>query len=556
MKEEINGEILNKEDSSAEKNGTSTASTLMKGATILAVAGIISKMFGAIFRIPLTNMIGAEGQSYYGAAYPVYQLFFVIASAGFPVAISRMVSERIAVGDHINAHKSFKLGLKVMSVISIIAAALCYFGAGAIARFYTNPGAEASIKAVSLALLLTPLAASFRGYFQGQQQMMQTAVSEIIEQMARVVVGLTLAYLFFRTNLEMAAAGATFGASAGMIAAVIALFIMYRMTSGKRAAQMKESVIREETNVERFMELLEIVIPITIGSAIMPLMMNIDAAIVMRRLQETGWSFSMSKTLYGLISGFCDPIVNLPTVFIDAITITMIPAVTHSFTLHLKDEVDENIKTGLKTMMIVVYPCAVGLIVLAQPILHMLFPTKIDEADLAIHTMQILAVSIVALAVMRTLSSCLQGIGKMNLPVINLFTGAVIKVFVTYFLVGIPFFNVNGAAIGSVCAYLTAAILNYRGLRKHADVSLDLSNIFIKPLWASLIMGASAIVSYKLLFMLLHSNTLATGFAILIAMVVYFVTVFITGAITREELELLPKGEMLYRLARKMHLIK
>ena len=479
----------------------------------MAIAGIVSKIFGAIFRIPLTNMIGAEGQSYYGAAYPVYQFFYVVATAGFPVAISRMVSERIALGDYINANKAFKIGLKATTIISLISFGICFFGAGLIAALIKNPGAEMSIRAISIALVFTPFTASLRGYFQGHQIMTPTAASQVIEQIVRVCVGLALAFMFYKTSLENAAAGATFGASAGMIAAMIVLIVIYLRFRRTRDENLRKSVIREESERERIRELVDIVIPITIGSSILPLMMIIDAAVVMRRLQATGWTLQMSKTLYGLISGFCDPLVNLPVVFIDAICISMIPAVTTAFTLRRKADLDGNIKTGLKTMMVISYPCAVGLIVLAQPILHLLYPSKIEEADLAIHTLQILAVSIVALSVMRTLSSCLQGIGKMTLPVLNLFIGAVVKIIVTYILVGFPALNINGAAIGSVMAYATAGFLNYRGLRRHADISIDMKSVFVKPLVSSVIMGCSAILTYRVVQMIHPGNTMATGLA-------------------------------------------
>ncbi len=549
----------NPDPESADTQGSTksaAAQTLMKGATVLAIAGIVSKMFGALFRIPLTNLIGAEGQSYYGAAYPVYQFFYVIATAGFPVAISRMVSERIAFGDYINANKSYKLALKTTFVISTLSFLFCFIGAGAIAGFYGNPGAEPSIRAISVALLFTPFAASLRGYFQGHQEMTPTAVSQVIEQIVRVGVGLALAFMFYRTSLEFAAAGATFGASAGMIAAMIVLLFIYARTRDKRRAEISRSTIREESDRARFKELWEIVIPITIGSSIMPIMMIIDAAVVMRRLQATGWTLSMSKTLYGLISGYCDPLVNLPIVFVDAITISLIPAVTTAFALRHKDDLDKNIKTGLKTMMVIAYPCAVGLMVLAGPILHMLYPAKPDEADLAVTILQILAFSIITLAIMRTLSASLQGIGKMTLPVINLFIGAVVKIVVTFVLVGIPFFNVNGAAIGSVVAYLTAGVLNYRGLRKYANVDLDLRSIFVKPLLASILMGASTIGVYKLAGVLGLGNALSTLLAICVAVFVYFVTIFLTGAVTEEEITLLPKGALIYRLAQRMHITR
>ena len=548
---------MKKETDPGKVNTTSSAaSRLMQGATILAVAGIISKVFGAVFRIPVTNMIGAEGQSYYGAAYPVYQDFYVIATAGFPVAISRMVSERLAKGDYINAEKSYKIALKVSLALGIASFIICFGGADMIAAGIGNPGAAASIRAISIALLFTPVTASLRGFFQGQQIMTPSAISQVVEQMMRVCAGLALVYMFYRTNLELAAAGATFGASAGMIVAMLTLLFLYHRFNKNRADRVAASAVVHETEKERLKELIEIVIPITIGSVIMPLMMTIDAAVVMRRLQATGWDLATSKTLYGLISGYCDPLANLPVVFIDAICISLLPAVTTAFTLKIKADLDGNIKTGLKTMMIIAFPCAIGLIVLAKPILLLLYPRQPEESMMAIHTLQILSIGIVTLAIMRTLSARLQGIGKISLPVINLFIGAVTKTVITFILVGIPALNINGAAIGTVCAYLTAAVLNYLGLRKYADVDLDFKSVFARPFLASVIMGASAIGTYKLIYAIHPGNLTATGIAILVAVAVYFVMVFLTGAVTREEMALVPKGDAIYNFAVRLHLAK
>ena len=536
--------------------GNEKSATLLKGATILMIAGIISKIFGAIFRIPLTNMIGAEGQAYYSAAYPIYQLLIVIATAGFPVAISRMVSERIAHGDYINAHKSYSLAMKVSMVLGTVSFIIMFFGARAIAAFYANPGAEASMRAVAPALLFVPAVASLRGYYQGRQEMTPTAVTEVIEQLARVIAGLALAYMFYRTSLEKAAAGATFGASAGAIAALAVMGIIYTRDRKNRNERMAASVIKEESDRQRLKELIYYIVPITIGSSIMPIMFNIDSAIVIRRLMATGWDYVTAKKLFGLMGGFCDPIVNMPGIFVDAICISLMPAVTTAFTLKNKQDLDGHIRTGLKTMMIIAYPCTVGLIVLAKPILTMLYYKQYDEAVLAVPTMQILAVTIVTLGIMRTFATSLQGIGKMMLPVWNLLIGAIVKAVVSYILLGISSININGAALGSVIAYVTAGLLNYRGLRKYADVSIDIKGVFIKPLAAALIMGAATIVSYRLLYMITSSNTVSTMLSVMIAVVVYFVTAFKTGAVTRDEIELIPKGDLLYRLAVKFRIAK
>ena len=544
------------EDITQIKTPDEASQLLLKGATILAVAGIISKIFGAIFRIPLTNMIGANGQSYYTVAYNIYTLLFTIATAGFPVAISRMVSSRIAEKDYINAQKSHRLAMRFSAALGAVSFLILFFGAGFIARAYNIPGAEASIRALSLALLITPIVASFRGYYQGRQEMAPTALSEVVEQMVRVVVGLILAYMFYKTSLENAAAGATFGASAGIAAALVLIIFIYARDKSKREDLLSESIERKEDDRQRFKELISFLIPITIGAAILPIMFNIDSAMVVRRLMATGWDRHTSEKLFGLMGGYCDPIINLPNIFIDAICISLMPAITTAFTLKNREELNNHLKTGLKTMMIIAYPCTVGLIVMARPILTMLYYKKYDEAVMAVPTLQILSLIIVTGAVMRTLATSLQGIGKMMIPVRNLFIGVIVKAVVSYSLIGIHSININGAPTGTVIAYITAGVLNYLSLKKYADVEIDVKAVFIKPLLSALIMGAFTIAVYKLLMLASGSNLIASFTAILAAVLVYFVSIFMTKAISREEIELIPKGDLIYDFAVKLKIAK
>lgn len=529
-----------------------TGARIIKGATILAVAGLISKVFGAFFRIPLTNLIGAEGMSFYGVAYPVYSFFLILATAGIPVAISRMVSERTAIGDYRNAHKSYKVSFALMFAIGIVSFAICFFGADVIATKMGNPGAKASLMAIAPALLLAPIVSSFRGYFQGQQNMMPTAVSEVSEQMLRVIVGLVLAFALVKVSLEYASAGATFGASAGLVASLLVLSFIYIRNRKKREALLAKSIERTESNGSLLKELFRISIPITIGSTIMPLMMIIDSMIIMNRLQATGWSYSNAKTLYGLISGFCDPLIGFPGVFIDAICISLMPAVTAAYTLKIKKDLDKSIQSSMKLMMIVAFPCAMGLIALAKPILTMLYPMQMEEAIMAVPNLQILSLSVITLSLMRVLSSALQGIGRMVLPVVNLFIGSIVKIIVSYALVGIPSLNINGAAIGSVSAYLVAGILNYIAIRKYAGTHINVFKTFTGPLVSTLIMGAATVGSYKLFYIVIGKNSLATLLSIIIAVIVYAVAVFVTKTMDREDVLKLPKGELLVKLTDKV----
>lgn len=547
---------MNEEKEFEKNSAPETSAKLMKGATVLVVAGIVGKIFGAVFRIPLTNLIGAEGQSYYGVSYSVYQNVLILATAGFPVAISKMVSERIAVGDYRNAHRTYRVSMQLMMIIGIISFIFCSFFAGSIATFMGNPDARFSIMALSPALLLAPIVASFRGYFQGQQNMFPTGISEVFEQMFRVIIGLSLSFFLIRYGKEYASAGATFGASAGLFFALIVLTVIYKKSERKRMENIINSESKLESRKSLMKELVSIAIPITIGSIIMPLSFFLDSVIVMRRLQATGWSYTMSKTLFGLISGYCDSLTALPGTFIDALAIALMPAVATALTLKNIDVLNKNVKTGIKTMMVIAFPCAIGLIVLARPILHLLYPFRLEEADMAVSILQIQSISIITLSSMRIFSSVLQGIGKVNLPVRNLFIGILVKVAATYILVGIRDINVNGASMGSVLAFLVASLLNHYDMKKYADIEVDMKEVFIKPFVASALMGGVAFVSYKLLFAITDINSVSTLVAIIAAVAAYFLLVFQTKIIGREEAKLIPKGDILIKFAEKLHLIK
>jgi len=527
----------------------------IKGATILAVGGMVSKVLGAVFRIPLTNWIGAVGMSYYGMAYSVYSYFLIVATAGLPVAIARMVSERVALGDYTNAHRTYRVSLYLMGSLGIAGFCICFFGAGWMADIMNNPGATDSLKAIAPVLLLAPIVSSFRGYFQGQQNMVPTASSEVTEQMFRVIVGLALSFILVKKSLKLASAGATFGASAGSFAALILLSVIYYKTRKSRKKRLETCSAKPESNKGLLKELLAIAVPITIGSTILPIMMLIDSLLIIRRLEATGWSHHMAKTLYGIISGFCDPLIGFPQVFTIAVAVSLVPAVTEAFTKKNEDNLHKNIQISIKTMMVISFPCMVGLIVLAQPILLLLYPSQRATAILATSTLQVLSIGVVGLSILRTFSSALQGIYKMAIPVINLTIGAVAKIILTYILVGIPFFNVNGAALGNVVAYFIAAVLNYKAVRKYTGTHIDVKDTFVKPFIASLIMGAATFAVYKASMMLIGSNGVSTLLSIVIAIFVYALVAFRMKCIGEEELLTVPKGEKIIKIARRLRLM-
>ncbi|MDR0520017.1 MAG: oligosaccharide flippase family protein, partial [Clostridiales Family XIII bacterium] len=289
-----------------------TKKTFLYGAVILTVSGIISKVLGAIFRLPLANLIGAEGMAYYNGAYPIYVLLLTVSIAGIPVAISRMVSERVTFGDHAGAHRIFKVSLALLIVIGAALFAVLYFGAGSITGSVNSLGGSVhAMRAIAPALFFVSLLSVFRGYFQGMQDMKPSAVMQVVEQLFRVIVGLSLAFALVPMGKEFAAAGATFGATAGGAAALVcAAVIYYRMKRRGMADRISESRAKNEAGgiapqaVGNIMSTFAIIaIPITIGEIIMPVMQNIDLLIVTRRLSDMGLDPVQVRSLYGQLTG-------------------------------------------------------------------------------------------------------------------------------------------------------------------------------------------------------------------------------------------------------------
>ena len=533
-------------------------SKILKGTAILGIAGIFVKILGAVFRIPLTALIGTEGMAYYGYAYPLYSLFLVIATAGIPVAISRMVSEKIAYNDFSGAQRVFRVSRWLLLAIGVFAFAVCFFGAELIAKYVSKDmGAVLPIKAIAPALIFVPVMSAYRGYFQGRQNMNPTAISQFIEQIFRVAVGLILASVMVAQGLEMAAAGATFGATVGSIAGLLIIMLIYALNKKainyhlRQSRQIHGERRKKEKTMAIVKQILIIAIPITIGASILPLVNFADSAIVTRRLLDGGFTDVEARELWGQLSGYCNTMVGLPQVLTQAVAVAMVPAIAAAYRLRNRAEIDENINLGMRISMIIGMPCAAGMIALAEPILLLLFSSEAASAISAAPTLMVMCLGVPLMALLQTTNGILQGVNRQVLPMKNLAIGAVAKIILTYVLVAIPSLNIKGAAIGSVFVYGIALILNLRDMKRYTKVKVDFMLTYIKPTAASVIMGVCAFASYKILFGALGSNSLATLGAVVVGVIVYGVLILATKAITKEEIGRLPKGGKLVKILDK-----
>lgn len=539
------------------------------GAAILAAAGIIVKLLGFVFRIPLTRWIGASGMADYTPAYDVYSLLLIVATSGIPVAISKMVSERCAVGEYREAGRVFRIARLLMWGIGITGFLILWFFAGPISKAIGIETSALSMRATAPALLFVPIMSSYRGFFQGLQIMQPTALSQIAEQIARVIIGLGAAYLLFKgiifpdqfnggfTGMEAlrskGAAGACLGASAGALAGFLVMIwirFMYRHILNRKIAKDHSTV--HEPGKKLLKRIIWIAFPITLAACIMPIVNLIDVAIVQNRLTGMGYSYEAAKSLYGQLTAMAAPIISFPLVLIQALTATIVPMVSRAWKLKDHNLLERDCIFGFRASQLISLPCIVGMMVIAQPILILFYGDQARRAPAAASCLQIYAISFFFLSLVSIATAMLQGLGKQHIPVINLFIGIALKIVITWTLTGVSTINVRGAAIGTTCSYALASVLDIIALKRITGVRLELVRSLGKPLAASAVMGAAVILTNILMNTLTSSLYLNTLVDILIGMVVYGFMALAVHALNEEEIAHLPHGNRIQQIVNKI----
>ncbi len=522
----------------------------LKGAVILAGAGVVVKILGAFFRIPLANMIGDTGMGYYQTAYPIYVLLLALTTSGIPTAIARLVSERTAEGNHREAYRIFRLSFGLLAVIGFLSFVFLEAAAPWIASF-SSEHAVYAIRAIAPALLIIPIMAAFRGYFQGLQDMTPTAVSQIAEQLFRVICGLALAYILLPQGVDRAAAGASFGAAAGGACGLFAIFIIYtkRKSSLRELWNLTPADAGEEASGRILRRIVGIAVPITIGASIMSVMSLIDLLMVKNRLVDAGFTAEAANSLYGQLSGFATPLINLPQVLTQSVALSLVPAIAAAYSLSDQDALRRNVQLGMRTSMLIGLPCGIGLLVLSEPLMLLLYPAQRESALSAAGCMSVLAVGVIFLASVQTLTGILQGVSRQTVPVINLTIGALVKAVITYTLTAVPDINIKGAAAGTVCAYLIATVLNVFAVTRATGIRFGFIITFLKPGMAALLMGGAVLAVYQVLSG--FGLAIAVLLSVAVGVVVYAALIFCFRAITAEELKELPGGMRILRLLGK-----
>lgn len=578
----------------AENSKQRAGASFIKGALVLTLANLIVKIIGAGFKIPLIALIGNEGSALFNVAYQIYTFMFIVATAGFPVAISKMVSENIALGNENEAHKVFKTALAFLSAVGLVGTLIMFVFADELAALVGIPDASLGITAIAPAILFVAITSVYRGYFQGRQNMYPTAFSEVIESTGKMILGLVAAYIFVNMTVDgtigsavdfaknkilslqlqtiFASAGANFGVTAGSFFACLFMTIVY-LFHRKRTKALRLAGDKTRTNGEILKSLIVIAIPITIGASVSSLTTLIDMGTITHRLvvnpdvlDKYGFMFSegteffkkameqawtgeellsqKAATLYGMYTGKAITMFNLPLTLVVALGTSVVPAVSAAVARKMTDEAKGITESTLRIAVLFAAPCAVGMAVLSKEILNLLF------GGYDAHTvLSILSIAIIPVALVQVSNSILQAYGKVYKPVIHMIIGGIIKVLINFWC--IPLLGIDGAPVGTGICYLVIAVLNIVSIVKTAGVEIRLTDFIIKPVFAAVIMGA---VGFALSTVLPISRVLCIA-EIGICAIVYVIAAFTVKAIKKEDVLNLPKGEKLASVLEKYKLI-
>lgn len=519
--------------------GKMKKNSFIQGAVILAVSGIIVKLIGAVSRIYLSRLLGGEGIGLYQMAYPIYLLCLSISTAGLPVAISIMVSERNAIHDFLGGQRILKIALSVLTLTGLLFSVGLYFGSSVLIDHHIvrDPRAYWSLIALAPAVFCATISATMRGYFQGLQNMTPTAVSEVIEQFVRVVTMIGLAIILLPKGLEFGAAGATFGAAPGAAAAILTLgwFYWHDRKHRKMWYMSQDKSIVPDSTWNIMKRLFILAIPVSCANIMIPIVSNIDLFIVPKRLEVAGFNVEQATTLFGYLTGMATALINMPTIVTSSMSSSLVPGISEASIKKDFDTIRRRARTALRLASVFTLPAAIGLGVIATPISTMLYATPNAGPCIAV-----MSIGIFFLGIQQVTTGILQGLGKTAVPFINLIVSGCVKVAFSWNLTAMPQFGVLGAAFATDTDFAVAAALNLLFLYRYMRFNMDYGHL-LKVAIASAVMGVAVYFSFGAIIGAIHSNTLSALLAICIGVVVYVLGILLTKAIKPEDVRTMPK---------------
>lgn len=538
--------------------------------SILAFAGILVRIIGLIYRIPLTRILGDQGNDYYSTAYEIYNVLILLSSQSMPLAVSKIVSEKLGKKEYKNAHKVFKGALFYGLVLGFLFGVVTFLGADWLAIFYETPPAARALKILAPTISVVCVLGVLRGYFQGMGNMVPTAMSQLFEQIVNAIVSVVAAYELCAYGLNIAAAnnyniekstelslswgaaGGTLGTFMGALTALLVMIIFL----WRKYGSIKEG-IKLDTNkkTDAYSTITKVIIytitPVLISTTIYNISNLIDNPLY-KKISAYAYEGVNKSVLWGMYSSKYRVLTTMPIAIASALATAIVPALVSSYVSKNKVEIKKKVDMALKFAMIIAFPCGMGLSVLGGPINQLLY----NDSGSEIARMMTLSIfTVVAFSLSTISNAILQGIDKLKVPIKNSAISLGIHLIILPVLMLVFKLGIYAVVIGDILFGATVSVLNAFSLKKYLGYKQDFKETFIKPLICSVVMGIGCLGTYYGLMQVIPYNAICTVAGIVVAVVIYGIMLLLTKTITEEELISMPKGTMLVRILKKIQLI-
>lgn len=542
-----------------EEKSVNSKKLFLSGVAIMTLSTAIVKIIGLLYKIPMLSYLGTEGMAYFNAAYDIYTMFYMISTAGLPVAVSILISENRVRGNVRNIRRIYRVTVSMFFVIGCAGMLAMIFGSGWFADRIGIDDSAYCIVAIAPTLFLICISSALRGYFQGHQIMTPTAVSQIIEALGKLLVGLFLASWALKKgySLPVVAAFAVLGLTIGVAVSMLYLIFtkfLFRIT-GKQSALTEDRGLLPERSSAILGNLIKISIPITISSSVMGLARLVDTALISNRLQHIGFAQSVANSFYGAYSTLVVPIYNLPPAIITGIALSLVPMLTSAIESKNREKESMVLSSSLRICSLFAMPCSVGICLFSKPILELIFSGQTEAVEIAYPLLSILGISVIFACLMTVTNAILQAYKQERKPIISMAVGAAVKIVFDYLLIGIEGINIYGAPISTFMCNATVMALNFYFIKKYAAKFDGLVKLFYRPLAASVLSIGIAFGIYFLIVKNYGASRLYTIVSIGIAAVLYVIFAMLMRAVDEEDIKMLPGGKRIYSLLRKIKLI-
>ena len=544
----------------------------MKDDGIILLSQFAVKILGLVYRMVITNIqgFGDSGNGFYTTGFQIYTLLLAISSVGIPNAISKMISERVALKDYSGAHKIFKTALILFCAIGLICSILLFSLAGVISDYVINmPGSKYTIQSLAPSIFFVCVSSVIRGYFTGLQNMKATSTSQVLEQLFKSTLTIGFVVLAIGQSPEIMSAFANLATSVATVLSFLYLLVFYKKNKPIFTGENTTDTVKNVSARRLVKSILMLSIPISLGSIITAINRVIDTATITRGIEIAFASFipaygnnpgihnpslqqlqAEAARLAGML-GKSDTLINMPLALNIAFSTVLVPAISRALAVGNKKDAADKVNYSFLISIILILPCCAGYISLAEPIYKLIYP----NASLGSSLLQLSSVALIFTALNQTISGSLQGLGKVYVPATGLLLGCIVKVILNIVLIRIPEINIYGAAISSIVCQIISFTYCFSVLVRNLPLDMSLSKYVLKPIISSALMGISAFFIYKGIMMILPMNIIALGVSMFAAVCIYLIITLKLKVLEKNEIEELPAGAKLSKIFSKLKLI-